>query len=290
MRLSRAAVTLVFLAAACGGGGGGGGTDAPVVATLALSPGAIDTLFSRGLTVQLIVQAKDGGGNVINNPALSFSSGNQGVATVTQAGLITAQGTGKTNITVASGSASQSVEVVVRRKVASITVTPATRTLAPNQTQTLTVRALDALGTEVAGAATPTFESNNTAAATVDGGGTVTAVAVGSATITVRVTTVDGTRTATSVITVGTQTFPSAETVTLGGSSFSPQTVDIAVNGTVTWTNSSGIEHNVTFLAPSITDIPNHLSGSNSRTFNTVGSFGYDCTIHAGMSGTVIVH
>jgi plastocyanin len=289
MRLSRAAVICAFLAAACGGGGGGG-TDAPVVATLALSPGVIDTLFSRGLTVQLSVQAKDAGGNVISNPALSFSSGSQTIATVSQTGLITAQGTGKTNITVASGSVSKSVEVVVRRKVASITVTPATRTLAPNQTQALTVRALDALGNEITGAAAPTFGSSNTAVATVDGVGTVTAVNVGSATITATVVTVDGTRTATSEITVSIQTFPTTANVTLGATSFSPQTVDIAVNGTVTWNNTSATLHNVTFASPTITDIPDHTSGSNPRTFPAAGTFGYVCTLHAGMSGTVIVH
>src|SRR5687768_8255717 len=148
MRLSHVVVISAFVVAACGGGGNGG-TDPPVVATLALSPGVIDTLFSRGMTVQLNVQAKDAAGNVINSPSLSFNTGNTGVATVSTAGLITSQGDGKTNITVASGSASQAVEVVVRRKVASITLTPATRTLAPNQTQTLTVRAFDALNNEI---------------------------------------------------------------------------------------------------------------------------------------------
>jgi plastocyanin len=29
---------------------------------------------------------------------------------------------------------------------------------------------------------------------------------------------------------------------------------------------------------------------SISRTFNTAGSFGYTCTLHGGMNGTVVVH
>lgn len=289
MRLSRAVVICVFLVAACGGGGGGG-TDAPVVATLALSPGVIDTLFSRGLTVQLIVQAKDGAGNVISNPSLSFSSGSQSIATVTQGGLITAQGTGKTNITVASGSVSRSVEVVVRRKVASITVTPATRTLAPNQTQVLTVSALDALSYDITGAPAPTFVSSNDAAATVNGAGTVTAVAVGSATITATIVTVDGTRTATSAITVSVQNFPNAANVTLGAASFTPQIVDITASGTVTWNNTSATLHNVTFSTLAANNIGDHTSGSNTKTFISAGTFDYACTLHSGMTGTVIVH
>jgi plastocyanin len=290
MRLSSLAGTCALLTAACGGGGGGG-TDAPVVATIALSPGVIDTLFSRGLTVRLIVQAKDAGGNIIGNPSLSFSSGNQGIATVSPAGVITAQGTGKTTITVASGSASQSVEVVVRRKVASITVTPSTRTMAPSQTQLLTVRAFDGLNNEITGAATPTFGSSSDASATVDASGTVTAVAIGSATITATVTTVDGTRTATSVITVNIQTFPNTADVTISNNSFTPSTVEIALNGSVTWNNTANASHNVTFATLAGHDIPTHIAGSNTRTFATAGAFAYECTIHgSAMSGTIIVH
>ena len=290
MRVSPAVVLCAFLATACGGGGGGG-TDAPVVATLAVSPGVIDTLFSRGLTVQLIVQAKDGAGNVISNPSLSFSSGSQTIATVTQGGLITAQETGKTNITVASGSVSKSVEVVVRRRVASITVTPATRTLAPNQTQALTVVALDAQANPISAAPAPTFSSSNTAAATVDGAGMVRAVAAGSATITASMVTVDGTRTATSAITVNTQSFPNSAAVTIGNNFFDPASVDITVNGTVSWTNTSGQLHNVTFATLAANNIPNHSTGSNTKTFSTAGTFAYECTIHgSAMSGTVIVH
>ena len=211
MRLSRAVVIGVFALAGCGGGGGG--TDAPVVATLDLSPAQIDSLFSRGLTVQLTTQAKDAAGNIISRPSLTYSTGNQSVATVTSGGLITAQGDGKTNITVASGSVNDAVEVKVRRKIMTISVTPGTRTLAPAQTQLLTVQALDALANVVSGAPTATFASSSDATATVDGGGTVTAVANGTATITATMVTVARTRTATSTITVATQSFPSAATV-----------------------------------------------------------------------------
>ena len=289
MRLSRAVVIGACALAGCGGGGGG--TESPVVATLDLSPAQIDTLFSRGVTVQLTTQAKDAGGNVISRPSLTYSTGNQGIATVSSSGLVTAQGNGKTNITVASGTVNDAVEVVVRRKIMSITVTPGTHTLAPAQTQLLTVQALDANSTVVGGAPAATFASSNDAAATVNGSGMVTAVAIGTTTVTATMVTVDGTRTATSTITVATQSFPSAAAVTIGNNFFNPASVDITVGGTVTWNNTSQTSHDVTFATLTANNIPAHTSGTNARTFNSAGTFQYQCSIHGAiMSGTVIVH
>lgn len=71
---------------------------------------------------------------------------------------------------------------------------------------------------------------------------------------------------------------------------FSPTSVTIARNGTVTWTNGTGTVHNVTFSgsgAPA--NIADHSSGSNTRTFANAGSFSYQCTNHAGMAGSVTV-
>jgi plastocyanin len=73
--------------------------------------------------------------------------------------------------------------------------------------------------------------------------------------------------------------------------SFNPATVTITVAGMVTWTNNTGIDHNVTFAqatgAP--TNVPNFSTGSASRSFPTAGTFAYQCTIHAGMNGSVVV-
>jgi len=84
---------------------------------------------------------------------------------------------------------------------------------------------------------------------------------------------------------------PSPNTVTLGASSFSPASLTIQTAGTVTWNNTSGQTHNVTFAAATgaPTSIGDHNSGSNSRTFNTVGTFAYSCTLHGGMNGSVTV-
>ncbi|MGQ0562448.1 MAG: cupredoxin domain-containing protein [Gemmatimonadota bacterium] len=72
---------------------------------------------------------------------------------------------------------------------------------------------------------------------------------------------------------------------------FAPSAVTVARGGAVTWTNTSGTVHNVTFGggagAPS--NLGNFGSGSGTRTFNTAGTFSYECTIHDGMSGSVQV-
>lgn len=79
--------------------------------------------------------------------------------------------------------------------------------------------------------------------------------------------------------------------VTLGAASFDPASVSITRNGTVTWNNTSGVTHNVTFGSQSgaPSSIGDHMSGSNQRSFFTAGTFNYSCTLHGGMNGTVTV-
>lgn len=79
-------------------------------------------------------------------------------------------------------------------------------------------------------------------------------------------------------------------TVTLRASSFSPSHVAVFEGGTVTWNNTSGETHNVTFSsAGAPTNVANHSSGTNARDFATAGTFNYQCTLHAGMNGRVTV-
>lgn len=81
-----------------------------------------------------------------------------------------------------------------------------------------------------------------------------------------------------------------AATVTLGLSSFSPSQIRLLPAGVITWNNTSGVTHNVTFQgAGTPVNIPNHSSGTNDRAFPDVGVFNYSCTLHAGMTGRVTV-
>jgi plastocyanin len=81
---------------------------------------------------------------------------------------------------------------------------------------------------------------------------------------------------------------------------FTPTTLTSAVGATVTWQNSSGVGHNVVWdnatgsaaalAGDSTGDMPNFDTGmSHTRKFNTAGTYGFHCTIHAGMAATLTV-
>ena len=77
-------------------------------------------------------------------------------------------------------------------------------------------------------------------------------------------------------------------TVAASGTSFSPASVTIRSGGTVTW-NISGT-HNVSFTtAGSPANSGDLTNATVARTFPTAGTFQYNCTLHAGMNGTVRV-
>jgi plastocyanin len=72
---------------------------------------------------------------------------------------------------------------------------------------------------------------------------------------------------------------------------FTPANISVSVGATVSFTFQS-VGHNVTFDA--VTGAPPSITGTNANTtlsvtFNTAGTFPYQCTIHPGMSGTVTV-
>jgi plastocyanin len=78
-----------------------------------------------------------------------------------------------------------------------------------------------------------------------------------------------------------------------------PVALSVAANATVTWTNDSSVDHNVTFDDPTTALAVGAGSGgsfnspagsTNQRKFAVSGSsHTFHCTIHAGMSGVVNV-
>lgn len=84
-------------------------------------------------------------------------------------------------------------------------------------------------------------------------------------------------------------TLPTSAVVDMPGDFFTPPVVYLAVNGTVTW-RFPARPHNVVFTTPGApADIPLVSNVTLSRTFPAAGTFRYDCTIHPGMSGIVVV-
>jgi plastocyanin len=72
---------------------------------------------------------------------------------------------------------------------------------------------------------------------------------------------------------------------------FSPVTMTITTGQTVTWANSSGIAHTVTFDSGPAFDKPLADGSQVMRTFTSKGTFAYHCTIHGqSMHGTVVVN
>ncbi|HET6564863.1 MAG TPA: plastocyanin/azurin family copper-binding protein [Xanthomonadales bacterium] len=79
-------------------------------------------------------------------------------------------------------------------------------------------------------------------------------------------------------------------TVTVGDNFFSPSQLTIQVGDTVRWVNAAGgMAHNVTSNTGAWAASPTASSFTFEVTFNQAGMFGYTCTLHANMSGTITV-
>jgi plastocyanin len=80
----------------------------------------------------------------------------------------------------------------------------------------------------------------------------------------------------------------SGTAVAIADFAFNPGSASVAANGFVTWTNSDGTTHTVTF--DNGPDCGN-LSGGGTTTvqFTVAGSYAYHCKIHPSMKGTIVV-
>ncbi|MCL2447049.1 MAG: Ig domain-containing protein, partial [Oscillospiraceae bacterium] len=230
------------------------------------------------------------------NRAVTWSSSNTAIATVNASGLVTARASGTATITVttADGNRTASVQVTVAVPVTGVTIAgAATRNLNVNQTLQLsaTVNPTNATNRNV------TWSSSNTAIATVNASGLVTARAAGTATITV--TTADGNRTASVQVTVAVPvtsiTIAGAATRTL----LMGQTLQLsatvnptnATNRAVTWSSSSTavatVNANglVTPVAPGTATITVRTADGNRTASVTVTVTRVQLTVNGGSGG-----
>lgn len=172
----------------------------------------------------------------------------------------------------------------------SIVLSTPSLTLTAGNMAAITVVAYDTENAIIANAGSPTFTSANPAVAEVDNQGNVLAVAAGSTQITASLTRGSVTKSASAAVSV-TGSLPSSAAVEAGTAAyFQPGTVIIQRGGSVTW-NFGSLEHSVSFSPAN--GVPSNIAptygSSVDRTFNAAGNFNYTCTIHAGMTGLVMV-
>jgi uncharacterized protein YjdB len=155
------------------------------VASVTVAPTSLP--LQVGQTGTLTATTRDAANNVLTGRAVAWASSNEGVATVAANGTVTAVAPGSATITATSegksGTASVTVTAPAPAPVASVTVDPATVSLTTGGTQQVTATPRDAQGNALAGRAV-TWQSGNTAVATVSPTGLITAVAPGNTTVT----------------------------------------------------------------------------------------------------------
>lgn len=156
----------------------------PVPTRIAVTPSS-HTLEEIGETVQLRATVRDQRNNVMSGQTITWSSGDEAVATVSEAGLVTAVSNGMAEITARSGSLSANAAVTVAGPVAtSITIEPSAHTIESiGDTLQLAAVVLDQRENAMMDV-TVTWSSGDEAVATVDENGLVTAVDNGMAEIT----------------------------------------------------------------------------------------------------------
>jgi plastocyanin len=82
---------------------------------------------------------------------------------------------------------------------------------------------------------------------------------------------------------------PPPNTVVMMNIAFNPGTLTVSTGTTVTWQNNNGTTHTST-SDNGVWDTGNITGGtSKTLTFSNAGTFKYHCSLHAGMTGTILV-
>lgn len=159
--------------------------------TVVVSPSAASVVV--GDTTRLTATVKDANGNAVTNPAVTWSTSNASIATVSASGLVTGLDTGQVTITATSNGGSGTATVTVAPvPVGSVVVQPPAASVSAGSTVQLTATVKDTSGTIVTGR-TVAWSTSNALVATVSQSGVVTGVLPGSATITATSETKSGT-------------------------------------------------------------------------------------------------
>lgn len=80
----------------------------------------------------------------------------------------------------------------------------------------------------------------------------------------------------------------SGTAATIADNTFSPSPATVSAGGLITWTNSDGTSHTVSFdSGPDCLTIP--AGASQTVLFSVAGTYPYHCNIHRSMTGSVTV-
>jgi plastocyanin len=282
----------------CGGDDNGGTGPNPVPASITVSASNSGTVTSLNTTRTLTASVRDADQTIIPSAAVTWTASPAGVVNLSATSgstiTLTAVGNGASVVTARSGTVTATHNVTVAQDFASLEVTPDPGTVLVGGTLQLLATAHDPGGAALPAGGTVTFTSSDETKATVNAAtGLVSGLAEGTTQITAQASRGGVDRSDVAAITVTAQSFPFTAAVVAGdpATTFTPASVDISATGTVTWSFGQ-LAHNVTFgaQAGAPQNIGDSVNSDVPRTFNTTGTFGYNCTIHPGMSGTVVVH
>ena len=160
-------------------------TPAPVPTRIQVTPSSV-TLNAIGQTIQLTARVLDQNGTILTGATVTWTSGNTGVATVSDQGLVKAIMNGSAVVTARSGNLSATVNVTVSQTAGRIVIEPRMATfMAIGETVQLTAVVQDRNQYPVPDAEV-TWQSSDAGVASVSDKGLVTAVENGTARITAR--------------------------------------------------------------------------------------------------------
>lgn len=214
------------------------------VATVTVSP-STDTL-GVGTEATLSAALRDAGGALLTSRNVAWNSSNVQVATVSSTGVVTALAPGNVAISAVSEGRVGSASVLVLARLAStVTLTPASTAIIVGTTVQLSPQVTDPAGNILTGRPI-SYVSDNSAVATVNSTGLVTAITPGSA----RITATSEGKVGTATITVNplpvasVQVTPATGTVLVGGTrQLAAQALSDSgqalAGRTVTWTSGA---------------------------------------------------
>lgn len=162
------------------------------VATVEIIAAPVLPLGAEG---QLQVVLRDARGNVIVGPAITYSSDDPRIVTVTQSGRVRGVSPGETDVVAEAAGKKGKGRIRVQQespRVAAVRVNPSPALTSTGGTTRLTAEAVDSAGNTLSGV-TFTWSSSNVAVARVDSTGLVTGVAAGTAQVVATAETASGT-------------------------------------------------------------------------------------------------